>query len=79
MSPTDRALAAILLGASLRRLRLARGISRKRLALEAGVTMETIGRIERGKGNPRLETLWSIAAALDASLAEMVMTVEEQR
>jgi transcriptional regulator with XRE-family HTH domain len=77
MSPTDPALAAVLLGASVRRLRLERGISRKRLTLEAGVTLETIGRIERGKSNPRLETLWGTAAALDVSLAELATAVEQ--
>jgi transcriptional regulator with XRE-family HTH domain len=77
MSTTDPALAAVLLGVAVRRLRLERGISRKRLALEAGVTMETIGRIERGKSNPRLETLWGTAAALDVSLAELATAVEQ--
>lgn len=49
MSATDPALAAVVLGAQVRHLRLERGISQKRLAFEAGVTMETIGRMERGR------------------------------
>lgn len=79
MSAADRALAAVLLGAQVRRRRLECGISQKRLALEAGVTLETIGRIERGKANPRLETLWGTAAALDVSLAELVVAVEQEK
>ncbi len=63
---------AVLLGATIRRLRLERGISQGRLAVEADVTVKTVGCVERGKGNPRLETLWAIAAALDTTLGELV-------
>jgi len=79
MSGPNLALAAVQLGAQVRRRQLERGISQKRLALEAGVTLETIGRIERGKSNPRLETLWGTAAALDVSLAELVVAVEREQ
>lgn len=66
----------VLLGSTVRRLREKRGLSQKGLALKASVTMETIGRVERGKGNPCLETLWAIAAALDTTLGELVCTPE---
>jgi transcriptional regulator with XRE-family HTH domain len=63
-------------GAMVRRVRRGRGFTQGELALRAGVEIKTVGRIEGGKGNPRLETLWSIAAALDTTLGELVCAAE---
>lgn len=51
---------------ALRRLRGLRGWSRERLAAEAGVSLSTIWRAERGT-YPRVEHLIAIAEALGTS------------
>ncbi len=51
---------------------LKHGITQKRLAIEAGVSIKTVGRIERGEGDPSLENLWAVATALDTTLGEIV-------
>lgn len=63
-------------GAMVRRVRRERGLTQGELALRAGVEIKTVRRIERGEGNPYLETLWSVAAALDTTLGELVRAAE---
>ncbi|MPY89816.1 MAG: helix-turn-helix domain-containing protein [Luteitalea sp.] len=61
-----------LFGKSLRGLRKRMGLTnREWLATDAGVDDETLGRTERGEGNPELTTLIRIALALDLSLAQL--------
>jgi DNA-binding XRE family transcriptional regulator len=50
----------------LLRLRLSQGLTQAELANKSQVQQSVIARIERGKGNPTLETLQRIAKALDA-------------
>jgi len=69
---TDQALAC-----ALRRLRRYRGSTQEDLAHEAGVTVATLARIERGETNPRWMTVRRIVSALDISLAELVVAVED--
>jgi transcriptional regulator with XRE-family HTH domain len=54
---------------NLRRVRQERKLSLSSLAREANVSKSTLSQLERGQGNPSIETLWSIARALDAPLA----------
>ena len=50
----------------LKELRLARGWSQAELARRAGLDVATVSRLETGRRkNPRLETLGSLAKALD--------------
>ena len=58
---------AVRLGRSLRVLRRRRGMSQASLGSAAGVSRETVSRIERGAaGTVRLDTLVEVAAALGA-------------
>ena len=54
-----------IVGANVRRLRKARGLSQEALAGEAGLAMRHLGRIERGEGNPTVGVLVKLAAVLD--------------
>ncbi|HEX2085154.1 MAG TPA: helix-turn-helix transcriptional regulator [Solirubrobacteraceae bacterium] len=48
--------------------RAARGLSQRELAELCGTTQSAIARIERGLRPPRIDTLLTIAAALDCEL-----------
>lgn len=60
------------LATNLRRLRLQRGLSTVDLARRAGISRATLAQLETGAGNPTLETLYGLANALDAALAELI-------
>lgn len=61
-----------LVAGNLRRLRSAAGLSLAALAERSGVAKGTISELERGYGNPTIETLFALAYALDATLADFV-------
>jgi transcriptional regulator with XRE-family HTH domain len=63
------------LAANLRSLRRARGLSIIELARRSSVSRATLSQLEAGGGNPTLETLYDLANALDASLAELITGV----
>ncbi|MFR3992615.1 MAG: helix-turn-helix domain-containing protein [Angelakisella sp.] len=46
------------LGKNIRTLRNARGLSQEALAQDAQITQSHLGCIERGRGNPTVETLF---------------------
>ena len=56
------------IGAQLRAIREERGLSTRELAELAGVGQAHIVRIENGKYNLRIDTLNTIAEALDAEI-----------
>lgn len=59
------------IGARLRELRVAAGVSsQEALAERAGIHRTYIGRVERGESGITVEALTAILAALDLSLAE---------
>ena len=60
------------LGANLARLRATRGWSLRELAARSGVSKALLSRIERGDGNPAVETLFRIGSALGCSVSELV-------
>lgn len=64
------------LGRSIRRLRLKQGLSIETLAFAANLDPTHLGRIERGHGNPRLESLHAIARALDIRLSALMLAIE---
>jgi XRE family aerobic/anaerobic benzoate catabolism transcriptional regulator len=66
----DRYLSA--LGGRVRDARLRRGMSRKILARDSGVSERYLAQLEAGEGNVSILLLRQIAAALDLSLAEMI-------
>lgn len=64
--------AAKLLGDRVRALRRESGRTQMDFALYAGMNVAHLGRIERGDGNPNLETLVRLAEALGVDVAELV-------
>ncbi len=60
------------LGKAIRQLREKRGMTQEALAQEAGVTVGHMSMIERGHSNPTWATVKGVAAALDASMVELV-------
>lgn len=57
-------------GARLRELRAARGLSLRALAEASGVTASALSQIENGKNSPSVSTLKKILAALGTTLGE---------
>jgi len=70
------------LGAAVRRMRVARGLSQETLAFTAGVTKNTLQLLEAGRAsgskddegpsNPRLSTLAGLATVLNVSVSELL-------
>jgi transcriptional regulator with XRE-family HTH domain len=60
------------LAANLRRLRRRQGLSTVELARRAGTSRATLTQLEAGGGNPTLDTLYALATALEAPLAELI-------
>lgn len=50
------------------------GLSLDGLAVKAGLSKSILGRIERGEGNPSIETLWRISQALELPLGLLLGT-----
>lgn len=61
----------IAIGATIRRVRLIKGLSQEQLALQAEVDRGYLGRVERGDNNVAILTLMRIAQALQLSLAQL--------
>ena len=60
------------IAAALKRERLRAGLSLSEVARRAGVGKSTMSGLENGSGNPSLETMWALAAALDIPLARLL-------
>jgi XRE family transcriptional regulator, regulator of sulfur utilization len=56
---------------NLRRWRMARDMTLSALAEQAGVAKSTVSLIERGQGNPSIDTVWALAAALGVPFASL--------
>ena len=59
------------LARNLKHCRKRQGLAQERLAFEADVDRTVVSKIERGVGNPSLETLLKLANSLDTSLSEL--------
>ena len=57
---------------NIKGLRGQRGFSLSELASRAGIGKSTLSLLEAGRGNPSIETLWAIAAALGVTMAQMI-------
>ncbi|MFE1406548.1 helix-turn-helix domain-containing protein [Streptomyces sp. NPDC058770] len=70
---------------NMRFLREQRGLSLAELARQAGLAKQTLSKVELGTGNPTVETLFAVAAALGVPVTrlvaerEQVMTVRRGR
>ncbi len=56
------------IASNLKQIRTKRGISLSALAEAAGLSKSTLSALERGQGNPSLDTLWTLARALNVPL-----------
>jgi transcriptional regulator with XRE-family HTH domain len=68
MHKKEDAQALFLIGKNLRKFRQLRMMSQERLEMEADISKNTIGAIERGEVNPSFLTFQKIAQILDVSL-----------
>jgi transcriptional regulator with XRE-family HTH domain len=66
------------LSARVRARRRDRGLSLDRLAALAGVSKGVLVQIEKGEANPSIATLCKVAAALGASVADLVQVSAQQ-
>jgi transcriptional regulator with XRE-family HTH domain len=57
---------------NLRRLRTARRMSLATLAGRADVAKATLANLEQGRGNPTIETLWSLALGLGVAFSDLL-------
>lgn len=63
---------------NLRRLRLRRGLTFVELAARSGVAKATLTNLEAGRGNPTVETLWSLALALNVPFGALLAEPDQQ-
>jgi XRE family transcriptional regulator, regulator of sulfur utilization len=71
-STTSRVQTAVQpIARNLRRWRTARGMTLSALAEQAGVAKSTVSLIERGQGNPSIDTVWALATALGVPFASL--------
>ena len=77
---------AVRLAEQVRRLRIQAGLTQAELAARAGVTVETIARLERvlrgrlsANANPSLETMERIGTALGDEVAELLAAPAKQK
>ncbi len=61
-----------IIGANVRRLRKAKGLSQEALAAECDIDMRYLGGIERGQENPTVAVLARIAKALGVQVAALI-------
>lgn len=60
-----------IVGSNVRRLRVERKLTQEQLAHEAGIDLTYLGGIERGRRNPSLKVLASIARCLGVHPQEL--------
>lgn len=56
----------------LKARRLDKGLSINELARLAGIAKSNLARMESGDGNPSLETLWALSAALEVNVRDLI-------
>ncbi|HTR53365.1 MAG TPA: helix-turn-helix transcriptional regulator [Kofleriaceae bacterium] len=65
------------LGARLRALRDARGLTQEELGEKVGISWHFVSSIERAQKGAPIETLAKLAAALDVTLSELLLGVDK--
>jgi transcriptional regulator with XRE-family HTH domain len=76
-SPTVLATPEEAFAATLQRVRRRRGFSQEQLAFEAGFHPTYISQMERGKRNPSLRTILTLARVLKLPAYDLVRRVEK--
>jgi XRE family transcriptional regulator, regulator of sulfur utilization len=67
------------LGAEIRRLRYERILTQEALAHQSGMHVNALKKLEAGKSNSQVMTLFGVAAGLKIPLAELIEGVESRR
>lgn len=65
-------------GRRVKALRLARKLTQEQLGERASLSYKFVGEIERGIGNPTIETLANIATALGVNIVDLVNEVSRE-
>ncbi|MFF4501218.1 helix-turn-helix domain-containing protein [Streptomyces sp. NPDC001401] len=65
-------------GARIRQVRLAKGVSLRALAREIGVSASLVSQIETGKSQPSVSTLYAITTALSVSVESLFDAYEDE-
>lgn len=60
------------IGKRIKELRIAKGISQQELAAEIEYEKSNMSRLESGRINPKIATLYKVAKALGISLSDIV-------
>ncbi len=68
-----------ILADNLKRLRQMRHLSQFEFAYECGISQEAISLLERGKGNPTLESLQLLAAYSGYTVSELLSPLENNK
>lgn len=58
-------------GKNLKKLREGKGMTQEQIAFKSGISFTTINRLENGKLNPTLATLYAIADTFKVSVQEL--------
>ena len=64
------------IGWNVRRLRVAKGLSQERLALEAEVDRSYVGRVERGLENVTVSTLEALSRAMGVHVSDLFAKID---
>ena len=62
-----------IVGARIRALRQAKGLSQEELADQAGCHRTYVGMLERGQSNPSLAILFRVAEVLDVGIVDLLI------
>ncbi|MFN2629472.1 MAG: helix-turn-helix domain-containing protein [Gaiellaceae bacterium] len=60
------------IGGNLRRIRTAQRLSLADLAARSHVAKATLANLEKGRGNPTIETLWALALGLGVAFSDLL-------
>jgi transcriptional regulator with XRE-family HTH domain len=60
------------IGENIRRIRQERQVSLAELASTSGVAKATLANLEKGRGNPTIETLWALALGLHVAFSDLL-------
>lgn len=62
----------ILIGERIKKLRHEKRITQQTLAYECDIEKPNLSRIEKGKTNPTIKSLWKISCALNIKLKDLL-------
>src|ERR1700721_3955829 len=68
----ERSYVGEAIAANLHRLRTSRRMSLATLAARADVAKATLANLEQGRGDPTIETLWSLALGLGVAFSDLL-------